>query len=117
MSEDEKKIYKEKTKDESESGSVSDFSQSQASSRKFSSQSSVIEKKKQAQLAEKEYIEKRMRSFHRKLSLELGKRSIDIWNNNWQTNQFFFSIISRFTYVSKRWLSEIHQLSIDFNVR
>lgn len=77
MSENEKKLYKEKAKDESECGSVSD-SHSQASSRKFSSQSSIIEKKNQAKLAEKNYIEKRMKSFYRKLSLELGKRSIDM---------------------------------------
>lgn len=74
MSDNEKKVYKDGAKDESESGSMSGYSGSRASSRKFSnSQSSVIEKKNQAKLAEKNYIEKRMNSFHRKLSVELGK--------------------------------------------
>lgn len=78
MSDDEKKIYKGKTKDESECSSVSGYSNSRASSQKFSSQSSVIQKRQQAKLAEKNYIEKRMHSFHRKLSHELGRRPIDI---------------------------------------
>lgn len=67
MSDDEKKVYKDGAKDESESGSMS------GSRKFFNSQSSVIEKKNQTKLAEKSYIEKRMNSFHQKLSVELGK--------------------------------------------
>lgn len=80
MSDEEKKIYKERAKDESECGSESGNIGSHASSRKFSSQSSVIEKKNQAKLDEHNYIKKRMNSFHQKLSHELGKRTIDLGN-------------------------------------
>lgn len=71
MSDAEKQLYKEK---DSECGSVSGHSSSQATSRKFYSQSSVIEKKKQEKLTEKNYVENRMNSIYRKLALELGKK-------------------------------------------